>query len=593
MYSVSNAYKTKMLDQVQTHRLKGTINGIPFTGDDVIGVSYKNQCADKKVNIGSVSIGTLKLTFLTDILNRGEYQNKAITISDGLLIDAENDTWEDIPVGTFYIAEAVWTSAGMVDITAYDCLSMMDKELGFTQTTGKVYDFCQYIQLATGAICGMTEAQCDALPNGTEIISPYAENDMTTYRDLLSGLAEFIGGFAFAGKDGKWYLKDFGDTAVVSIPKNRRVSGAKFSDFATNYDTISWVDLKSDIVKYAGASQGIVMNLGNQPFLQYGLDNIIQQRADAIANAVSNMAYTPFEASLLPAFIALDLGDVIDLTADYAGDTSTGAVMALTWTYNKSVKVYCYGENPNLRTAQSATDKNIAGIVSRSNDKTIRYYTYVNVAAVDDIETEETVGSLIFATNVDTTVTMWHEIEADFTLDDESTPMKAIVHYYLNGVEEPYHPIMTIGESGVHTLDYNYFLQGITGGERNEWLVSMECVGGSADIAVGDVHICLSGQGLVGAESFTGVITASDNMPLFVIHGIGSGAFLDTITVNTHGVADDGFTGSDSLGAFDPSCPPISFTEAVQVYLQRFIFDRITEADDKRVTESGDQRITE
>ena len=57
--------------------------------------------------------------------------------------------------------------------------------------------------------------------------------------------------------------------------------------------------------------------------------------------------------------------------------------------------------------------------------------------------------------------------------------------------------------------------------------------------------------------------------------------------------ADDGFTGSDSLGAFDPSCPPISFTEAVQVYLQRFIFDRITEADDKRVTESGDQRITE
>ena len=85
MYSVSNAYKTKMYDQVQTHKLSGTVDSIAFTDSDVVGVSYTNRCAEKKVNLGSVNIGTLKLTFLTDILNRGEYYGKTITLSDYLL----------------------------------------------------------------------------------------------------------------------------------------------------------------------------------------------------------------------------------------------------------------------------------------------------------------------------------------------------------------------------------------------------------------------------------------------------------------------------------------------------------------------------
>ena len=132
MYQVSDDYKTKMLDQVQTHRLTGTINGISFTGDDVIGVSYKNQCSDKKVNIGSVYIGVLKLTFLRDFLNRGSYDKKVITISDGMFLGLdENDdpVWEDIPVGTFYVADAVWTSEDMIQVTAYECLSKIDKTL--------------------------------------------------------------------------------------------------------------------------------------------------------------------------------------------------------------------------------------------------------------------------------------------------------------------------------------------------------------------------------------------------------------------------------------------------------------------------------
>lgn len=553
-----------MLDKIQTHRLTGTIDGISFSGSDVIGVSYSNQCTGKKVNLGGVNIGTLKLTFLNNPLSRGDYLGKVITISDGLLL-APN-TWEDIPIGTFYVSEAVWQASGMVDITAYDVLSLLDKPVTFNSTTGKLYEYCHYIEQETGAVFGLTEEETDDLPNGTEIVSLYPENNITTFRDLVSCLAEFIGGFAYADRTGTWKIKNYTSSSVVSVPKDRRISGAKFSDFETLYDTIQYTDIVNNTVKTVGEGLGLVLNLGKQPFLQYGLPEVINSRASNIAEAIEVMAYTPFSVSLLPAFVALDLGDVITFASDYADQTTEGAVMSVNWIYNKSFKVECYGENPNLRTAQSATDKNIAGLLSKSNDNTIRYYTYVNIADHEGIETEETIASFHFATNIDTTVTIWEEIQADFSLDDETEPMQVIFHYYLNNVEEPYTPIQTISASGVHTLDYNYFLQGISGGLRNEWLVTMECIGGSAAIDEGNIHICLSGQGLVGEEAFIGIIEVSDTIPNFIISAIEAGAFTEAVSVSAN--TDIYEAPTDNISIYDITDRTSSdFSEVVSVIL--------------------------
>ena len=154
MYSVSEEYLTKMLDQIQTHKLSGTIDGVSFDESNVIGVSINNRCAEKKVNLGSVNIGTLKLTFLTDILNRGEYYGKTIILSDSLYLgldENEEEVWETVPIGTFYVASATWSAAG-IDITAYDVLSKLDDTLDFTETTSKIYGFCQYIATKTNTV---------------------------------------------------------------------------------------------------------------------------------------------------------------------------------------------------------------------------------------------------------------------------------------------------------------------------------------------------------------------------------------------------------------------------------------------------------
>lgn len=551
MYSVSDAYKAKMLDQVQTHRLVGLLDdAYSFTEADVIGVSYKNQCSQKNVALGSVNIGVLKLTFLVDLLDRGDYYGKKILIYDGLKIDEESgeDVFEDVPVGVFYIAEAVRTAAG-IDITAYDVLSKTDKNLTIDQTSGTLFYFCKYIESETGAVFGMTQEECEALPNGTEVLSPYEDNDMTTFRDLMSALAQMVGGFAYADRNGNWKLKSFDNVSVISIPKARRMSGTEISDFDSYYDFVSYVDAKTKNVKVVGEGDGLVMKLGNQPFLQYGTPEAIDRRVNNILNVVKEMVYTPFKASMLPAFIALDLGDVIELEDDYAGDTSSGAVMLATWTYNKSFKVQCYGDNPNLRDAQSRTDKDISGIINQTVQNEVTYYNFANLEPIElGSDYEVTIAQLYFTAAQQTTVKILHEFIMDM-LRDLSLQGSYEIRYYLDGERVNYSPYESLSplvitteipapeESGggtqsiqadiepvesTITRDFFYVIRDVSPGIRHSWEVKIITHGiEQTTIDVNHAHITLEGQRLYGEDYFDGYIEAADNLIAEPIGGLG------------------------------------------------------------------------
>ena len=552
MYNVSDAYKAKMLDQIQTHRLVGLLDDTySFTEADVIGVSYKNQCSQKNVALGSVNIGVLKLTLLVDLLDRGDYYGKKIVLYDGLKIEEESgeDVFEDVPVGVFYIAEAIRTAAGIV-ITAYDVLSKTDKPLTIDQTSGTLYYFCKYIESETGASFGMTQEECEALPNGTEVLSPYEDNDMTTFRDLMSAIAQMVGGFAYADRLGTWKLRSFDNISVITIPKARRMSGTEISDFDSYYDFVSYVDAQTKIVKVIGEGDGLVMKLGNQPFLQYGTPEAITRRVENIVAVVKQMVYTPFKASMLPAFIALDLGDVIELEDDYSGETSSGAVMLAQWTYNKSYKVQCYGDNPNLRDAQSRTDKDISGIISQTVQNEVTYYNFANLEPIQfGSDQEVTIAQLYFTAAQQTTVKIMHEFIMEM-LRDLSLQGSYEIRYYLDEERVNYSPYESLSpliittevptpeeESGggtepiradiepvesTITRDFFYVLRDIQPGIRHSWEVRILTHGiEETTIDVNHAHITLEGQRLYGEEYFDGYIEAKDLLDLLPVGGLG------------------------------------------------------------------------
>ena len=539
MYSVSQDY----IDIMQAgnsivRRITGSLDNIPFTGDDILtgSLSYSGQIVHStEVKLGGVFVQTLKFSFLkafANNINRGSWKGRTITISICLLIDLENDIWEDVPLGVFTIDDAMHSAVG-VDITAYCNMSKFDTTRGMAGTiTGSLFDIASLACTSCGVTMGLSENTFAELPNGTGVFSIYEPNDIENWRDIISWIAVTIGGYATINRSGQLVFRVWSDDPIMDIDEDIRFDDGLYSDFSTFYTGISVVNMKTKQTEYMGmpVDNGLTMNLGSNPFLQYGTDELRTQRKYAILEALQDFNYVPFSVStfLDPAF---DLGDVLTFTGGRAG-SSNCCVMSIEYSFSSGLKLAGYGNDPALANARSKVDKDISGLLGQADAKQIQYYTYINAGAIEGIEQETTIGSFHFATVETTTVTIWQEIELDCALDDETEPMQVIVHYYLNGIEEAYTPIQTIGESGIHTLDYNYFLQGMTGGLRNEWTVKVECIGGSADIDAGDVHICLSGQGLVGAESFIGLIEVEDTMPLFVIAGIASGAFTESVDLD-------------------------------------------------------------
>ena len=514
MYQHSAAYETKMLDEVQTHRLVGTVNGVAFTQADVIGVSYSNQCSDKNVLIGSAAIGTLKLTFLKPLLARGNYYNKQIIISDGTKLTNTN-LYEDIPMGVYYIGEAKWTAQGMIDVKAYDVMSLLDKDLTIEQTSGYLYDFCKIIETETGAPFGMTRAECEALPNGDKIISPFPENDMTTFRDLASKLGQLVGGFATAARDGSFVLRTFQpkSASVVTIPINRRQSGSTFSDFETRFDAISYIDAKDgNGAQYIGNEWGYVMSLGAQPFLQYGISSERTARATAIYNQVQNMVYTPFKVTLLPGFCALDLGDIVSFTDDYSGTTSIGCVMSIDYTYNKSVIVQCFGSNPNLKNAKSKTDNAVAGNSSSEKGQRLISFVSTNIARKELVggdPAKEILKTSFSTTNPDTILTL---TEVKFETSEANTV--AEIYYYLNGEQILYVPAETYSEAGVHTMSLMYPLLNLSPGVLYTFSARMKT---SSDTVIEAMNArqYIQGAGVEDSGRWDGYLDLNDEFEAF------------------------------------------------------------------------------
>ena len=624
MFNVSEAYRAKMLDQIQTHRLVGLLDDTySFTEADVIGVSYKNQCSQKNVALGSVNIGVLKLTLLVDLLDRGDYYGKKIVLYDGLKIEEESgaDVFEDVPVGVFYIAEAIRTAAGIV-ITAYDVLSKTDKNLTIDQTSGTLYYFCKYIESETGASFGMTQEECEALPNGTEVLSPYEDNDMTTFRDLMSTIAQMVGGFAYADRLGTWKLRSFDNVSVITIPKARRMSGTEISDFDSYYDFVSYVDAKTKNVKVVGSGDGLVMKLGNQPFLQYGTPEAIDRRVNNIVAVVKQMVYTPFKASMLPAFIALDLGDVIELEDDYSGDTTSGAVMLAQWTYNKAYKVQCYGDNPNLRDAQSRTDKDISGIINQTVQNEVTYYNFANLEPIQfGSDQEVTIAQLYFTAAQQTTVKIMHEFIMEM-LRDLSLQGSYEIRYYLDEERVNYSPYESLSpliittdvptpeeESGggtepiradiepvesTITRDFFYVLRDIQPGIRHSWEVRILTHGiEETTIDVNHAHITLEGQRLYGEEYFDGYVEAKDMLDLLPVGGLGlvamsEGTGADSPKVIVSNVIIN--QASDNINLMNiAGMDMISLDDAVTILLEYVTL--ATEDDEDFMTEDG-QKLT-
>ena len=406
MYGVSEAFLEAVKESSRNYYYTGSIvtgsgKEYPFENKDIVkGSGYiTSQCSgNTEIELGTVYASELGITLYSDI-DRYSLQDGTISLSFHLqLLDG---SYETVPLGIYEISEANRTIK-CLEIRAYDFMLRLEKKFNHTLTSGTPYEILTLISEQCEVALSQSQEEIEALPNGTEYLGVYVENDIETYRDLLYYLAQVLGCFALFDRQGKLTLKAYGTESVLRIGNKERFSSS-FSDFVTKYTALSVTNQITGIAEYYALEEddGLTMNLSTNPFLQYGLQETRERIIGTILTAISGISYVPFDATTI-GNPALDVGDVVRFADGQADETALSCITRISTKVNGKQTLKGVGKNTNLSHAKSKNDKNIVGLLSTIDTNKINTYTYVNARKYTVMEKPVEVISMEYASNQNT-----------------------------------------------------------------------------------------------------------------------------------------------------------------------------------------------
>ena len=612
MYAVSEEYKKMITKPSRCFSWSGKIvtkdkKEYVFENKDIVkGSGYvTRQCSgSSEIELGTVYSAELGISLFSDI-DRYTLEDACITLNFHLQL--ESGGIETIPMGVFYIAEAN-RRVKTLEIKAYDSMLKLDKNFNKGLSSAQPYDFLSILSKSCKVELAQTKEEIEALTNGEELFGIYQENDIETWRDFLFYLAQALGCFATIDRHGKLLLVPFKDTPVKIIDSRHRFTSS-FSDFVTRYTAVSSTNKKTEKAEYFAKEQddGLTMNLGVNPLLQFGLEETRKRILNGILEAVSVVEYVPFDSDTI-GDPALDLGDVLQFTGGHADGTKKAAITAITTRINGKQSLKCIGKNPKLSEAKSKNDKNLVGLLNSIGETKLSIYTFTNALALDIGAEKTPVISIEFAsgdkTNAEfnaqcvidvTSKQNVRNINAGATVEfageskvisfpisfDEDGKSEITVYYVLDGHEiEQFHPKET-WLSGNHLLALYYPLMEMEANQLHTFEVLMSVKNGKAHIDGQNIIATISGQGLGVQDRWDGRIKAEDTLKSISIGGLTTLKLKDNINVDMHSAKNS--TLGDNLGAVLLSgIDMCNLQDELQLF-SKIVQDVIETADKKRM----------
>ena len=502
MYSVSQDYIDAIKSAVTRTALEFDINGTTYTDENILKGSFSitNQCTNTSdIKLGAVYSAELKATLRGIGISRNNWRGKIITPIFKLQIDEENDVWEDVPLGVFTVSEANWSASG-IQIKAYDNMMAFDRPFTIDQSSGFLYDFLVVACDTCNITLGQTEEEITALPNGGQYFSLDASG-ISTWRDLISWIAQTMGGFATINRDGELEIRTYAQNIVDTLGTSERLKGAMFSDYITSYTAITYHDNENGVDRYFPAAQdtGATMELGANPFMQ-----VENQGATACQNllpVLALMTYVPFKASNVVRDPAYDLGDCLTFQNGLAGTQSLCCVQRYNFNLHNKYEMQGYGADPNRSSAKSRTDKSMNALMNKQSKDEMAFYEVRNISAINISSSDEKqILRLKLASMKSTRAEIHIEVNMQTEADNEFTI--PICKYLVNGDEDDLHPTETYVD-GKHVLHLMYILP-MASGAISYFILRIQASGGSIFIARQGAWLYASGLGLVGDSVWDG-----------------------------------------------------------------------------------------
>ena len=588
MYPVSEAFLQAVQGNTRKYYWTGkitTAGGVEYLFDqeDIVkgsGYITAQCCGNSEIELGAVYAAEMGISLFLDI-DRYTLEEAEVELSYHLRL--ADGTYEVVPMGIFEVSEANRT-VHVLELKAYDRMLRFDRVFNGFETIGTAYGMMALCSTACGVELAQTQAEIEALPNGSELLSIYPENDIETYRDVLYFTAQVLGGFFCINREGKLEFRQYGETPVMEILQKHRFSSS-FSDFVTRYTAVSSTNLRTQTSEYYALEEddGLTMNLGVNPLLQFGLEETRAELCRNILTALSAVNYVPFDSDTI-GNPALDLGDVLTFSGGQADARQITCVTSFTVKIGGRQSLKCVGKNPRLSQAKSKNDKNISGLLNQIEAGKIGIHTFTNASEYSIGETDVRIISIEFASKEKNHAQFFGQVVVDVeaqaveksaqasgtivlpfpspgsgaagnagtkdgpsgmeaeagdaedgaageeTTDisvDVSLPVtwtedgKAVcyVTFELNNAEILLHHPVETWHSGKHILSLYYPIENIVPNITNTFNVYLRMEGGSGSVGIGDCIASISGQAMAAAAAWDGRIDIEETAALFTIRG--------------------------------------------------------------------------
>lgn len=620
MYPVSEAFLQAVQGNTRKYYWTGKITTAagaeyPFDQEDIVkgsGYITAQCCGNSEIELGSVYAAEMGISLFLDI-DRYTLEGAKAELTYHLRL--ADGTYEAVPMGIFEVSEANRT-AHVLELKAYDYMLRFDRDFNGFETIGTAYGMMVLCSTACGVELAQSQAEIEALPNGSELLSIYPENDIETYRDVLYFTAQILGGFFCVNRDGKLEFRQYRNTPVMEILQKHRFSSS-FSDFVTRYTAVSSTNQRTQTAEYYALEEddGLTMNLGVNPLLQFGLEETRAELCRNILTSLSAVNYVPFDSDTI-GNPALDLGDVLTFSGGQVDSRQITCVTSFTVKVGGRQSLKCVGKNPRLSQAKSKNDKNISGLLNQIEAGKIGIHTFTNASAYTIAKTNVRIISIEFASKEENHAQFFGQVivdaeadpversanaagtivvpfpeasadsgteeDADTSTDaaeeapsgntevsvDVSLPVtwaedgKAVcyVTFELNNAEILLHHPVETWHSGKHILSLYYPIENVVPNITNTFNVYLRMEDGSGTVGIGDCIASISGQAMAAAAAWDGRIDIEETAALFSVSGgLQATGLTEAVDVGIMELVQksyaDTMTGRTGIGAF---CRPVT-----------------------------------
>ena len=570
LYPVSNAFLNAVKANTRKYYWTGRITTTAgtvynFDQEDMVkgsGYITSQCCGSTEIELGTVYAAEMGISLFSDI--------DRYTLEDAIVelfyhLQVAGGSYETIPMGIFEVSEAN-RKAKCLEIKAYDYMVRFEKNFSALESIGNAYDFMVLCSNACDVTLAQDRATIEAMPNGSENLSIYSDNDIETYRDVLFYVGQVLGGFFVINRAGELELRKYGNAPVLLVERKHRFSSS-FSDFITRYTAVSSTNLRTQIAEYYALDpdDGLTMNLGVNPLLQFGLEETRRQLCENILDDLSVINYVPFDSDTI-GNPALDVGDILSFSGGQADVTKYACITSNSIKIGGRQSIKCVGKNPKLSQAKSKNDKNISGLLAQIEAGKIGIHTFTNASAFTVQNVDTKIISIEFATTEANHAQFFGQVIVDITADqvtrtatasgdvvipsvavDEPEPedpdnpevignteeqtvnvslpiswtedghADVIFTFEFNNQMIPVHYPQENWHSGRHTILLYYPIENVVPNYTNTFNVYMRCSGGTALVDTGFCIASISGQSMGASAAWDGRIDIEEYVDLFVM----------------------------------------------------------------------------